>query len=212
MNAVVFDLELVKRSKIGQLSTIVEIGACKVDFATKRIIDQFQIYIAPRGGYVEKSTRAFINMDKEDLKNAIPFQEGIEKFAAWLSKDDYLCSWGKDDRLHIIDECVRKEVSLGWFNNYNDIQPQIGKLLLPEVTHQIGLKTALQTAGIEPTGKAHRGIDDAVNTAKLFIMFIDQVTLRNNEMSANEVTQHFHQKVVRAHKAAAHTSSPLKKP
>lgn len=203
MNAVVFDLELVKRFKIGQLSTIVEIGACKVDFATKSIIDQLQIYIAPKGGYVEKSTRAFINMDKEDLKNAVPFQQGIEKFSAWLSKDDYLCSWGKDDRLHIIDECVRKGVILDWFNNYNDIQPQIGKLLLPEVSHQIGLKTALQAAGIEPTGKAHRGIDDAVNTAKLFITFIDKVTLRENEMSAKEISQHFNQKVIRARKPRA---------
>lgn len=210
LNAVVFDLELVKRSKIGQLSTIVEIGACKVDFATKSIIDQLQIYIAPKGGYVEKSTRAFINMDKEDLKNAVPFQLGIEKFAAWLSKDDYLCSWGKDDRLHIIDECVRKGVTLDWFNNYNDIQPQIGKLLLPKISHQIGLKTALQTAGIEPTGKAHRGIDDAVNTAKLFITFIDQVTLRKNVMSAKEISQHFNQRIIRARKTAE--SSPLRKP
>jgi inhibitor of KinA sporulation pathway (predicted exonuclease) len=212
LNAVVFDLELVKRSKIGQLSTIVEIGACKVDFATKSIIDQLQIYIAPKGGYVEKSTRAFINMDKEDLKNAVPFQLGIEKFAAWLGKDYYLCSWGKDDRLHIIDECVRKGVSLDWFNNYNDIQPQIGKLLLPEISHQIGLKTALQTAGIEPTGKAHRGIDDAVNTAKLFITFIDQITLRNNEMSAKEISQHFNQKVIRARKNANSARPSLKKP
>jgi inhibitor of KinA sporulation pathway (predicted exonuclease) len=203
LNAVVFDLELVKRSKIGQLSTIVEIGACKVDFETRSIIDQLQIYIAPKGGYVEKSTRAFINMDKEDLKNAVSFQEGIEKFAAWLRKDDYLCSWGKDDRLHMIDECVRKDVSLHWFNNYNDIQPQIGKLLLPEITHQIGLKTALQAAGIEPTGKAHRGIDDAMNTAQLFIMFIDQVTLRNNETTAKEIKQHTEQKIIRAQKAAA---------
>ncbi|MEX2416427.1 MAG: 3'-5' exonuclease [Paenibacillaceae bacterium] len=211
MIAVVFDLELVKRSKIGQLSTIVEIGACKVDFATKSIIDQLQIYIAPKGGYVEKSTRAFINMDKEDLKNAIPFHLGIEKFAGWLSKEDYLCSWGKDDRLHIIDECVRKGVTLDWFNNYNDIQPQIGKLLLPEVSHQIGLKTALQTAGIEPTGKAHRGIDDAVNTAKLFITFIDQVTLRKNTMSAKEISQHFKQKVIRTRKTVSTARPPLNK-
>jgi len=211
LNAVIFDLELVKRFKIGQLSTIVEIGACKVDFATKQIVDQLQIYIAPKGGYVEKSTRSFINMDKEDLKNAIPFKEGIEKFAAWLNKDDFLCSWGKDDRLHIIDECVRKDVKLDWFKNYNDIQPQIGKLLLPEVTHQIGLKTALQTAGIEATGKAHRGIDDAVNTAKLLITFIDEVTLRKNDVTAKEVSQHFNRKIIRARKTVSQARPPVNK-
>ncbi len=212
MNVVVFDLELVKRFKIGQLSTIVEIGACKVDYATKSIIDQFQIYIVPKGGYVEKSTRAFINMDKEDMKNAVSFQVGIESFAAWLSKDDYLCSWGKDDRLHIIDECVRKGVNLDWFNNYNDIQPQIGKLLLPEVSHQIGLKTALHAAGIEPTGKAHRGIDDAVNTAKLFIRFIDRITLRKNEMTAKDISNHFNKKMIRARKPVRPSHPTMKKP
>ncbi len=212
MNVVVFDLELVKRFKVGQLSTIVEIGACKVDFASKSIIDQFQIYIAPKGGYVEKSTRAFINMDKEDMKNAVSFPVGIENFAAWLSKDDYLCSWGKDDRLHIIDECVRKGVSMDWFNNYNDIQPQIGKLLLPEVSHQIGLKTALQTAGIEATGKAHRGIDDAVNTAKLYIRFIDQVMLHKNKLSDKDIKQHFNQKIIRASKTINSARQTTKKP
>jgi inhibitor of KinA sporulation pathway (predicted exonuclease) len=182
-------LELIKRFKIGQLSTIVEIGACKVDLASKNITDQLQIYIAPKGGYIEKSTRNFINMNKEDLKNAVPFRHGIERFAAWLNEDDYLCSWGKDDRLHFIDECIRKKVKLDWFKNYNDIQPQIGKLLLPDTKHQIGLKTALQAADIEPAGKAHRGIDDAVNTAKLFIKFIDRITLHKNEPPIAMITR-----------------------
>jgi inhibitor of KinA sporulation pathway (predicted exonuclease) len=183
MNAIVFDLELVKRFKVGQLSEIVEIGACKVDLTTKSIIDQLQIYISPKSGFVSKSTRSFINMNKEDMKNAVPFKQGIEQFAAWVGEDDYLCSWGRDDRLHIINECLRKKVSLKWFRNYNDIQSQIGKLVLPEVKHQIGLKTALQAAGIDPMGKAHRGIDDAINTAQLFITYIDQITLQRNECS-----------------------------
>lgn len=191
MYAVVFDLELVKRFRKGQLSEIVEIGACKVDLEKKNIIDQIQIYITPKSGYVSKSTRKFIKMDKEDLKNAVPFIEGIHKFSTWLGEDYYLCAWGKDDKAHIISQCVRNKIKLDWFKNYNDIQKPIGDLLVSDNNSQLGLKNALNLAEIEPMGKAHRGIDDAINTAQLLIKFIDGITLNMNVVSKKEISQQF---------------------
>jgi inhibitor of KinA sporulation pathway (predicted exonuclease) len=189
--AVVYDLELVKRFKKGQPSEIVEIGACKVDLDSKTITDQFQIYISPRSGYVTKSTRKFINMTKEDVKTAVPFRTGIQKFSEWLGEDYYLCSWGKDDRLHIVNQCARNKIKLDWFKNYNDIQQQIGQILSPDPKNQLGLKNALELAGIEAVGQAHRGIDDAVNTAELLIKYIDQVKLETNTVSKKEITKHY---------------------
>lgn len=189
MNAVIFDLELIKRFKKGQLSEIVEIGACKVDLNTKCITDQIQIYIMPKIGYVSKSTRKFINMSIEDVKKAVTFPVGIAQFAKWLGEDYFLCSWGKDDRLHFINQCVRNNIDLDWFKNYNDIQKQIGKVLQPGVKNQLGLKPALDLAGIEPVGIAHRGIDDAINTAELFIKFIDGISLQTNTLPARELVQ-----------------------
>ncbi|WP_164984888.1 3'-5' exonuclease [Ammoniphilus sp. CFH 90114] len=189
MDAVVFDLELVKRFRKGQPSEIVEIGACKVDLETKRITDQFQIYISPRSGYVSKSTRKFINMTKEDVKNAVPFPTGIQQFVNWLGDSYFLCSWGKDDRLHLINQCLRNRIQLDWFQNYNDIQQQIGKIIRPDTKSQLGLKSALELAGIEAVGKAHRGIDDAINTAELLILYLDQITLQKNSLSKKEISQ-----------------------
>lgn len=188
LNAVVFDLELIKRFKKGQFSEIVEIGACKVNLDTKSIVDQFQIYITPKSGYVAKSTRKFIKMKKEDLKTAVPFSDGIQKFASWLGDDYYLCSWGKDDKAHIINQCVRADINLDWFKNYNDIQKQISKSLDPDNINQLGLKNALTIADIDPLGIAHRGIDDAINTAQLFIKFIDNVNLITNTVTKKEVS------------------------
>ncbi len=179
MIAVVFDLELVKRFKKGQLSEIVEIGACKVDLTSKVITDQLQIYMLPRSGYVSKSTRSFINMDKENVKTAVPFHVGIQQFAKWLGVDYILCSWGIDDRVHLINQCTRNGIDLSWFKNYNDIQKQIGKILTDNTKNQLGLTPALDLAGIEPVGKAHRGIDDALNTAELLIKFADQIKLES---------------------------------
>ena len=56
----------------------------------------------------------------------------------------YLCSWGKDDRIHLIDECIRKKVGLGWLRNYNDIQKQIGAILREDNRNQLGLQNALR--------------------------------------------------------------------
>lgn len=187
--AVVFDLELVKRFRKGQPSEIVEIGACKVDLTSKEIVDRFQVYISPRKGYVEKSTRTFINMTIEDMMHAVPFREGIMRFVEWLGDQYYLCSWGKDDRIHLIDECIRKKVSLDWLVNYNDIQKQIGALLREDNKNQLGLQNALELAGIEPQGLAHRGVDDALNTARLFILFADRIKLQTNEVTKKEIRQ-----------------------
>lgn len=188
LNAVVFDLELVKRFKEGQLSEIVEIGACKVDLQSKKITEKFQIYIIPKSGYVAKSTRKFINMKKEDAKKAVSFHLGIQHFSKWLGKNYFLCSWGKDDKFHLLDQCVRNKINLDWFVNYNDIQQQIGKILTTN-KNQLGLQNALDLAGIRPVGKAHRGIDDAINTAELLIKFIDELHLHTNSLSDKEMTQ-----------------------
>ena len=190
MNVIVYDLELMKRFKKGQLSQIVEIGACKVDLDSSTIVDQFQIYVAPKSGYIAKSTRKFINMKKEDMKNAVSFAQAIDAFKNWIGDDYYLCSWGKDDRLHIIDQCARYKINLDWFQNYNDIQNQIGALLRKENKNQLGLMNALELAGIKAVGDAHSGIDDAINTAKLFVLFADQITLQHNQVSPEEILRH----------------------
>ena len=108
MIAVIFDLELMKRFRKGQPSEIVEIGACKVDLGTKKIIDQLQVYILPSKGHISKSTRKFIKMKEEDVEKAVSYQTGIELFKDWLGDEPYyLCSWGKDDRAHFINQSVR---------------------------------------------------------------------------------------------------------
>lgn len=186
-----FDLELVKRFKKGQLSEIVEIGACKIDPNKKQIIDQFQIYIKPRSGYVSKSTRKFIKMKKEDIQNAVSFQEGIELFKTWLGESYYLCSWGKDDKAHIMNQCVRSKINLDWFQNYNDIQKPISKLLTDNQNNQLGLKNALQLATFDHLGVAHRGIDDALNTAQLLLRFIDKLELSINALTKKELSRSY---------------------
>ena len=191
MHAIVFDLELIKRFKKGQVSQIVEIGACKVSLETKEITDQLQIYITPKEGYVSKSTRKFIHMTKEDVKNAVSFPIAINQFVHWLGNDYYLCAWGKDDKAHIMNQCIRLKIKLDWLKNYNDIQKPIGKLLLENNKSPIGLKNALDLAGIELQGKAHRGIDDALNTAHLFVKYIDQIDLQENEVSRKEITKQY---------------------
>jgi len=180
---VVYDLELLKRFKKGQLSEIVEIGACKVDLKSKKIVDQFQVYIMPKSGYIGKSTRKFINMEKEDTKKAVSFKVGLQKFIDWLGSDYYLCSWGKDDKVHFTNQCERMKLPLTWFKNYNDIQGMIGKIIGPNSKNQLGLKSALDLVGIKPVGKAHKGIDDAINTAELLIKFLDQITLQKNSLT-----------------------------
>lgn len=209
MIAVVYDLELVKRFKKGQLSEIVEIGACKVDLESKAITDRFQIYICPSSGYVSKSTRKFISMTKEDVKTAVSFPEGISRFVEWIGEDYFLCSWGKDDRLHLLTQCLRMKVKLDWFVNYNDIQGQVGRLLREDNKQQLGLKNALELAGIEAVGQAHKGVDDALNTGLLLLKYADRIELSRNVITPKEMIALLNKgKKPRAPRGAAQTSPP----
>jgi len=213
LDAIIFDLELIKRFKKGQLSQIVEIGACKIDLDTKQIVDEIQIYILPKGGYISKNTRKFINMKKEDIKKAVSFAEGIETFSKWIGDNYFLCSWGRDDKVHIINQCVRNKIKIKWFKNYNDIQKKIGNVIKTDnkKQQQLGLKNALDLANIEAVGVAHRGLDDAINTAQLFMKYIDDIVLEENSISDKEIKQYYLQYIRSRQRDQQHNSQHDKK-
>ncbi len=183
MYAVIFDLETTFITRKGQIPEIVEIGATKINLSLPHSPDRevFQCYTFPEvSGRIGKSTRKFIGLKEEDLEKVVPFREGLKDFINWLGEDYYLCSWGMDDRRHLIEHCNRFLLSKRWIKNYNDIQAPISQLLAGR--RQIKLKDALALSGIEQEGRLHSALVDAINTAKLFVAFKDHIKLQKNWM------------------------------
>jgi sporulation inhibitor KapD len=184
MNVVVFDLETLYCYKKGDIAHIVEIGACKVNLINEEIIDTFQIYVQPKGVKVNKTTRKFIKASEEDFVNGMNTTEAINKFWTWLGHDYYLCSWSDSELKILVEQSGRFGFSLNWLKNYNDVQKPISKALRDD-GKVVGLKKALQIAGISFEGKRHSGLYDSINTANLMFKYKNFFRLRKNDPSEN---------------------------
>ncbi|MEO3947053.1 3'-5' exonuclease [Gorillibacterium sp. CAU 1737] len=186
MNYIIYDLEMTVCRKKDQISEIIEIGAAKVtkQDGTFAITDTFQAFVQPvKSPVLTKSTTDFTGITQEDVRSAGKFPEVIAQFLKWIGDDYYLCSWGPDDKLQFIRECRSHKLNMTWIRNHNNLQRLLTAIRKQEKHQQMGLKAALEWLEIPFAGSHHRAMDDAVNTAHIFVRLADQMKLERNEFS-----------------------------
>lgn len=187
MQIIVFDLETTLTYQKNKIPEIIEIGAAKVVPGKNGVeVDTFQRYTFPAiERRISERTCHFIGLDKENLPDFIPFQTAFADFLEWIGTDSeyYLCTWGKDDKRLMIEHCARFGLPFDWLQNYNDIQPPISMLLAER--KQMGLKDAIDAAGIVQEGRLHSALVDAIHTAHLLIKYNNIVHLVKNTPEEN---------------------------
>lgn len=90
----------------------------------------------------------------------------------WLGDREYkIYAWSESDRDQIVHEIKAKKITdeklLAFVEKENWIDYQAVFTKRYELTRQLSLEEALGRAEIEPEGRFHDGLDDAVNTAYL---------------------------------------------
>lgn len=90
----------------------------------------------------------------------------------WLGDREYqIYAWSESDRAQIVHEIKAKKITdekiLAFVEKENWIDYQAVFTKRYELTRQLSLEEALGRAEIEPEGRFHDGLDDAVNTAYL---------------------------------------------
>ncbi|MDF2721439.1 MAG: exonuclease [Paenibacillus sp.] len=193
MNYVVFDMEFTVLRKQQNLSDILEIGAVKLrdDCGQPVLIDMFHTYVQPHlHRSISPLTTEFTGITQQQVDNAPSFSEAARQFGDWLKDGGadtpyYLCSWGPDDKFQLLRHCTMHKISMDWVRNYNDIQLAHTRLKGGDHGQRWGLKRALDDAGLAFFGSPHNGLDDAYNTAKLFVKMYPEIKLEQN--SADEL-------------------------
>lgn len=184
---IVYDLEFTVVRKQEWLAEIIEIGAAKVKEVNGQlqIADTFQSFVKPlRDSSFTNHTTAFTGITYQDIQSAPPLPAAIEAFRAWIGEEPfYMCAWGPDDKHQLIKSCNEHKIPLDWIRNHNDIQKQFSRKRSTDTYRQIGLKRALEMLEINFEGSHHRAVDDAVNTAKVFITAFGDFTLAENNAS-----------------------------
>lgn len=95
-----------------------------------------------------------------------------------ILKEEYLmdqrtwASWGDYDRKMLVSDCAAKGVEFpGATRSHQNIKNIVATTL--GWSKEAGLPEALGTFGLEMKGTLHRGVDDALNIARIYSGFIE---------------------------------------
>ncbi|MEO3403260.1 3'-5' exonuclease [Mucilaginibacter sp. CAU 1740] len=156
-----------------QRSEIIEIGVCKLDVDTGRIIASEGILVKPVyseiSAFCTKLTTITPKMVEEQgvsLKEACSILE--ERYNA---KKLTWVSYGAYDRSMLKEQCAKFGVRYPMSAHHINV-----KVLFAEVyqlSKGIGMERALRMLNLPLQGTHHRGVDDARNIAKIFSRLVE---------------------------------------
>jgi len=177
MKYVVVDLEMCGVPKFAgehgkQLrNETIQIGAVLVD-EKYEIVSTFNTYVKPELGYLDYFISKLTGITKADLNDAPYFEEAIDSFMDWIPDGDVRCvSWSMNDMHQLKKEMEKKNIVntklTTLLDSWIDYQVPVDEKLGME--RNVSLEEALIATDIIQNGKAHDGLDDAYNTALLFV-------------------------------------------
>ncbi|MET3289308.1 UNVERIFIED_CONTAM: inhibitor of KinA sporulation pathway (predicted exonuclease) [Brevibacillus sp. OAP136] len=180
MNFIIFDLEWNAATKKHHVSEIFEIAAIKVKEVDGMLVigDSFHSFVRPMF-HITDRTKRLTQVKVPDTWLAKRFPQVYKKFLKWIGKEDFvLCSWGPDDKREFMRNCELHHLQTDLMNKHLDFQKIVSDLAGLAKGQQIGLLTAVAWAGLPFEGVHHSALDDARNTANLFVHVYKNLSLR----------------------------------
>lgn len=173
---ILFDLEATcweREACNGRIGEIIEIGAVKLGENTEQL-DTFQTFIKPtKNPILSEFCVGLTTIKQSDVDSAPYFAEAMLSFEDWICgengdfSDIMLISWGYYDKNAILQECNLKHYYgniISMLKNHRSLKHDFAKFR----SKRCGMEKALEILGIPLEGTHHRGIDDALNIAKIF--------------------------------------------
>ena len=177
MNYLVIDLEMCRvprdyRSKrYKYASETIQIGAVLLDEEFKRIGTLSQ-FVHPEYGVIDYFIENLTGIKNGQVKHAPRLQEALLHMLNWIGGREYkVYAWSGSDRAQILHEIKAKNIvdekiaSFMEESRWVDYQDIFMKRY--EMSRKMSLEEALGRADIDPEGRFHDGLNDAVNTGLL---------------------------------------------
>lgn len=152
----------------GEQPEMIELGIVDLDLK-KLEIDRTDSYlikntmssISPKCTELTGITQAMLDKDGRPLSEVL---QSLKKKYGPANKA--VAAWGKDEE-SIRRDCLAKSVEYP----FSGVFYNLGRLhsLMVGTGKAIGLKSAIRDFGLEPYGRHHSGVDDAVELARYFI-------------------------------------------
>ena len=177
MNYLVIDLEMCKVPKdyrnknYKYASEIIQIGAVLLDERYRRR-DEICLYVHPEHGVIDNFIANMTGIKNRQIKNAPKLRERLLELTEWIGDREYqVFAWSNSDFSQLSHEVRSKKLQdekilsfmapERWIDYQDVFVKRFG------IERKIGLEEALGRVEIEPEGRLHDGLDDAVNTGYL---------------------------------------------
>ena len=177
MNYLVIDLEMCNvprdyRSRSYKYANeTIQIGAVLLDEEFKRIGTLSQ-YVHPEHGVIDPFIQNLTGIRNSQVKKASRIEEALLHMIDWIGNREYkVYAWSGSDRAQLLHEIKAKKIcderildfvcEERWIDYQDVFVKRFG------IERKIGLEEALGRVEIEPEGRLHDGLDDAVNTGYL---------------------------------------------
>ena len=169
-NMLVVDLEATcwrGHPPVGMFNEIIEIGIAILDLETKEVTAKDSILIKPTYSTISPFCTELTTLTQELLEeNGVTLEEAVDKLINEYKSNKVIWgSWGNYDRNQFKKDCERKRVKYPFSDNHFNIKPlfsfKFGK------NKDFGVSSALEYLNMPFEGTQHRGVDDAVNIAKI---------------------------------------------
>lgn len=177
MNYIVFDLECTcwLGSPPHNRQEIIEIGAVFInDYG--EVEDFFSEFVRPVvNPLISKFCTELTGITQSQVNRAKEFRDVVERFKDWVNvgQEEYvLLSWGGFDKRMLASDCELHRLDWAWTEKHADLKKQYQRF--KKLKNQPGLLKSVEREGFVFEGTNHRAIDDAKNTAKIFIRHLEE--------------------------------------
>lgn len=171
----------------GERSEILEIAIVEIDNKALTITRQESFLCKPKVSSISPYCQQLTGITEAMVKRAgRPLGEVCnvvrKKFG---TRGKPWCAWGYDDEL-LREECALKGVEYPFSSDYLNLA--LWGTLTGGSSRPQSLQDALRVQGIDPVGRAHSGLDDALNTAAYYIRVVGAIRERE-ERRLSELVQ-----------------------
>lgn len=172
MDYIILDIEFNGRKFASEHPMeVIEIGAVRLD-SSLQYKDEFSslikpIYFSTLNSFIKKKT----GIPQEEIDIAPRFPKVITAFREWLdlSTDGVLLlTWGGEDMKRIIQDVRMHKMDDSYWMSATYFDLLKGVLRARGLSNDISVEGAMALFELEPSGSAHRALDDAKMTSEIF--------------------------------------------
>lgn len=185
MKVVVVDLEANQPS-----GNIIQIGAVQLDCRTGVIDNHFSVFIKlPESDPLSPDITVLTAITAEQLASGLPLKEALDLFWAYVGKKT-LCSWGRDywDLIKATRSLGEEPPNMGRMRTIDlKAWSQVFACVYPaNKAKGGGLARMMEMFQVPFVGRAHDGLVDAENTARLMWRWISAFGAAENALRVFE--------------------------